>query len=88
MTDRLSDKDQIRIISRNLQPSLARHLVLAQASETFDAYYAAGMVVEKALANGVLDKVESAHKPKARNYSGNVDALFNPVVGVNHSKSY
>ena len=25
MTDRLTEKDQIRIISRNLQPSLARH---------------------------------------------------------------
>ena len=96
MTDRLSDKDQIRIISRNLQPSLARHHVLAQASETFNAYYAAGMVVEEALANGVLEKVEPAYKSKPRNSSRNANALFgnpspasssnpppNPTAGVN-----
>ncbi|KAI8535483.1 hypothetical protein RHMOL_Rhmol10G0178000 [Rhododendron molle] len=54
MTDRPSKKDQLRIISRNLQPDYAKHLVLAQASANFETFFDSGLTIEDALQSGIL----------------------------------
>ncbi|KAI8542836.1 hypothetical protein RHMOL_Rhmol08G0170500 [Rhododendron molle] len=78
MTERPSEKDQLRIISRNLQPDYARHLVLAQASTNFETFFDSGLAIEDALQSGILSMGETSNPPKAkpRAYSGNTNALF------------
>ncbi|KAI8551028.1 hypothetical protein RHMOL_Rhmol06G0153100 [Rhododendron molle] len=78
MTKRPSEKDQLRIISRNLQPDYARHLVLTQASANFETFFDSDLAIEDALQSGILSKGESSNLPKAkpRTYSGNTNALF------------
>ncbi|KAI8542837.1 hypothetical protein RHMOL_Rhmol08G0170600 [Rhododendron molle] len=78
MTDRPSEKDQLRIISQNLQPDYAKHLVLAQASANFETFFDSGLAIEDALQSGKLSKGESSNpsKAKPRAYSGNTNALF------------
>ncbi|KAI8542637.1 hypothetical protein RHMOL_Rhmol08G0153200 [Rhododendron molle] len=78
MTDRPSEKDQLRIISRNLQPNYAKHLVLAQASANFETFFDSGMAIEDALQSGILSRGEASNPPKVkpRAYSGNTNALF------------
>ncbi|KAI8568451.1 hypothetical protein RHMOL_Rhmol02G0200500 [Rhododendron molle] len=78
MTDRPSEKDQLRIISRNLQPDYAKHLVLAQASANFETFFDSSLAIEDALQSGILSRGESSNPPKAkpRAYPGNTNALF------------
>ncbi|XP_058185725.1 uncharacterized protein LOC131302948 [Rhododendron vialii] len=53
MTDRPSEKDQIHIISRNLQADFAKNLVLVQGPN-FETFYDSGLAIEEALQMGVL----------------------------------
>ncbi|KAI8568946.1 hypothetical protein RHMOL_Rhmol02G0240100 [Rhododendron molle] len=78
MIEHPNEKDQLRIISRNLQPDYARHLVLAQASANFETFFDSGLAIEDALQSGILSKGEPSNPPKAkpRAYSGNTNALF------------
>ncbi|KAI8547480.1 hypothetical protein RHMOL_Rhmol07G0199300 [Rhododendron molle] len=84
MTDRPSEKGQLRIISQNLQPDYARHLVLAQASANFETFFDSGLAIEDALQSRILSKD-----------SGNTNALFGSgtysntaTSGTNTSASY
>ncbi|KAH7841178.1 hypothetical protein Vadar_026661 [Vaccinium darrowii] len=70
MTDRPSDKDQMRIITKNLQPDLAQYMVTAQAHN-----FETGLSIEEALQSGVLKKGDPIPKPK-RNYIGNTSSLY------------
>ncbi|KAI8547481.1 hypothetical protein RHMOL_Rhmol07G0199300 [Rhododendron molle] len=97
MTDRPSEKGQLRIISQNLQPDYARHLVLAQASANFETFFDSGLAIEDALQSRILSKGESSNPPKAKPcaYSGNTNALFGSgtysntaTSGTNTSASY
>ncbi|KAI8524391.1 hypothetical protein RHMOL_Rhmol13G0146600 [Rhododendron molle] len=65
MKDRPSDKDQIRLIVRNLQPTLAKHMVMAQACSNFKTFFDTGLAVEEAIQLSILDKPEPLPpKPK------------------------
>ncbi|KAI8551460.1 hypothetical protein RHMOL_Rhmol06G0187700 [Rhododendron molle] len=80
MTDRISEKDQIRIISRNLLPDFAKNLVLVQGAN-WETFFDSGLAVEEALQTGVLTRTEAtssaaAPKAKPRAYTGNSTALF------------
>lgn len=80
MTDRPSEKDQIRIISRNLQPDFAQNLVLVQDAN-FETFFDSGLAIEEALQTGVLPRSDTsssslASKSKPRAYTGNNTALF------------
>ncbi|KAI8550549.1 hypothetical protein RHMOL_Rhmol06G0116100 [Rhododendron molle] len=75
MKDRPSDMDQIQMIIRNLQPNLARHMVMAQACSDFKLFFDTGLDVKEVVQLGILDKPEPAPKPK-KVYSGNSNALF------------
>ncbi|KAI8542777.1 hypothetical protein RHMOL_Rhmol08G0166200 [Rhododendron molle] len=66
MTERPSERDQLRIISRNLQPDYARHLVLVQASANFETFFKSGLAIEDALQSGILSKGESSNPPKSK----------------------
>ncbi|KAI8538346.1 hypothetical protein RHMOL_Rhmol09G0095700 [Rhododendron molle] len=48
MTDRPSEKDQIRIISRNLLPGFAKNLVLVEGAN-FETFFDSGLAIEEAL---------------------------------------
>ncbi|KAH7846295.1 hypothetical protein Vadar_012235 [Vaccinium darrowii] len=74
MTDRLSDKDQMRIITKNLQPDLAQYMVMAQA-HNFETYFETGLSIEEALQSGVLKKGDSIPKPK-QYYIENTSTLY------------
>ncbi|KAI8572792.1 hypothetical protein RHMOL_Rhmol01G0227900 [Rhododendron molle] len=80
MTERPSERDQFRIISRNLQSDYARHLVLAQAFANFEIFFDAGLAIEDALQSGILSRGESSssnpQKSKSKAYSRNSSALF------------
>lgn len=74
--DRPSDKDQIRLIVRNLQPTLAKHMVMAHACSDFKIFFDTGLTVEEAIQLGILDKPEPL-PPKAKKvYPGNSNTLF------------
>ncbi|KAG5549095.1 hypothetical protein RHGRI_014462 [Rhododendron griersonianum] len=80
MTDRPSEKDQIRIISRNLQPDFAKNLVLVQGAN-WETFFDSGLAIEEALQNGVIPRTEAApasstSKSKPRVYTGSSTALF------------
>ncbi|KAI8530220.1 hypothetical protein RHMOL_Rhmol11G0039100 [Rhododendron molle] len=47
--DRPFDKEQMRIITRNLAPDFARHLVVFQTTADFKTFYEVGLAVEDAL---------------------------------------
>ncbi|KAH7836661.1 hypothetical protein Vadar_004049 [Vaccinium darrowii] len=74
MIDRPSEKEQMRIITKNLAPDFVKHLVVFQTTADFRTFYEAGLAVEDALRTGIFEKGESA-KPK-RVYSGNSNTLF------------
>ncbi|KAI8560176.1 hypothetical protein RHMOL_Rhmol04G0235800 [Rhododendron molle] len=65
MTDRPSETDQLCIISRNLQPDYAKHLVLVQAFANFETFFELGLAIEDALQSGILSKGESSNPPKS-----------------------
>jgi hypothetical protein len=77
MMDRPSEKEQMRIITRNLEPDFAKHLVVFQTSADFKTFYEVGLAVEDAIRTGIFDKGESVSRPK-RVYSGNSSTLFGP----------
>ncbi|KAI8543461.1 hypothetical protein RHMOL_Rhmol08G0220200 [Rhododendron molle] len=56
MKEKPSEKDQIRMSVRNLQPPLAKHLILAQASFDFKTFFEIGLAVEEAVQLGILEK--------------------------------
>ncbi|KAI8542774.1 hypothetical protein RHMOL_Rhmol08G0165900 [Rhododendron molle] len=56
MTERSSERDQLRIISRNLHLDYAKHLVLVQASANFETFFESGLAIEDALQTGVLPR--------------------------------
>jgi hypothetical protein len=62
MIDRPSEKEQIRIITRNLSKDFAKHLVVFQASADFKAFYEAGLAIEEAIQNGIFEKGDSNPK--------------------------
>ena len=70
MVDRPSEKDQIRIIIRNLQPALASHLWASQTAASFQAFFEAGLAVEEGLQAGIWGKSEPP-KVKRTPYTGN-----------------
>ncbi|KAI8530377.1 hypothetical protein RHMOL_Rhmol11G0053400 [Rhododendron molle] len=80
MTDRPSERDQLRIISHNLHLDYAKHLVLVQASANFKTFFESGLAIEDALPSGILPRGESSssnpQKSKSKAYSGNSSALF------------
>ena len=66
MKEKPSEKDQIRMIARNLQPTLARHMTLAQASPDFKTFFEIGLAIEEAVQSGILDSNESISVPNFR----------------------
>ena len=46
MMDRPSETEQMRIITRNLEPDFAKHLVVFQTTADFKTFYEAGLAVE------------------------------------------
>ncbi|KAI8547725.1 hypothetical protein RHMOL_Rhmol07G0218000 [Rhododendron molle] len=81
MTECPSEKDQLRIISRNLHLDYVKHLVLVQASANFETFFESGLAIEDALQSGIPPREESSssnpQKSKSSAYSGNSSALFN-----------
>ncbi|KAI8550892.1 hypothetical protein RHMOL_Rhmol06G0142800 [Rhododendron molle] len=80
MTDHPSEKDQIRIVSRNLLPDFAKNLVLVQGVN-WETFFDSGLAIEEALQTGVLTRTKAsssavASKAKPRAYTGNSTALF------------
>ncbi|TNV98132.1 hypothetical protein C5H24_12630, partial [Xylella fastidiosa] len=59
MMERPSEKEQMRIITRNLEPDFAKHLVVFQTTADFKTFYEAGLAVEDALRSGIFEKGES-----------------------------
>ena len=59
MKEKPSEKDQILMIVRNLQPALARHMILAQASSDFKTFFETGLAVEEAVQLGILENADS-----------------------------
>ena len=86
MVDRPSEKDQIRIIIRNLQPALASHLWASQTAASFQAFFEAGLAVEEGLQAGIWGKSEPP-KVKRTPYTGNQAALF-PVNAAGTSSNH
>ena len=84
MIDRPSEKDQIRTITRNLQPTLVPHLIASQASANFQSFFEAGLAVEEGLRDGLFPKLEG-QKPKKTPYSGNQAALYGGTAGAGPS---
>ncbi|KAH7852473.1 hypothetical protein Vadar_025178 [Vaccinium darrowii] len=70
MTDRPSDKDQMRIITKNLQPDLAQYMVMAQA-HNFETYFETGLSIEEAIRDGILEKDGPTPKTKNNNSGDN-----------------
>ncbi|KAI8555290.1 hypothetical protein RHMOL_Rhmol05G0163200 [Rhododendron molle] len=48
MTERPSERDQLRIISHDLQPDYAKYLMLVQASTNFETFFEFGLAIEDA----------------------------------------
>ncbi|KAI8529862.1 hypothetical protein RHMOL_Rhmol11G0007100 [Rhododendron molle] len=96
MTERPSERDQLRIISRNLQPDYARHMVLAQATANFETFFDSGLAIEDALQAGILPRGESSsftQKAKPRATSGSDAPAFDSnraadVSQVQNAQSY
>ncbi|KAI8549166.1 hypothetical protein RHMOL_Rhmol06G0005300 [Rhododendron molle] len=63
LTDRLSEKDQIRIISRNLLLDFAKNLVLVQGA-SFETFFDSGLATEEALQIGILQRTKSLYTIK------------------------
>ena len=59
MKEKPSEKDQIQMILRNLQPALAKHMILAQVSSDFKTFFETGLAVEEAVQLGILENVDS-----------------------------
>ncbi|KAI8535425.1 hypothetical protein RHMOL_Rhmol10G0172800 [Rhododendron molle] len=78
MTERPSERDQLLIISRNLQPDYVRHLVPIQASANFETFFESGLAIEDALWSEILSMGEYSNPPKSKSraYSENTNALF------------
>lgn len=80
MTDHPSERDQIPIISYNLQPDYAKNLVVVQAFANFETFFEFGLAIEEALQTGILPKGESSssstQKAKPWAYFENSSALF------------
>ncbi|KAI8559665.1 hypothetical protein RHMOL_Rhmol04G0191100 [Rhododendron molle] len=91
MTERPSERDQLCVISRNLHPDYAKHLVLVQASTNFETFFESGLAIENALQTGVLPRGEfsssNLQKSKPRAYFGNSSALFGGSNYVNAATS-
>ncbi|KAH7843834.1 hypothetical protein Vadar_021227 [Vaccinium darrowii] len=97
MTDRPSDKDQMRIITKNLQPDLAQYMVMAQA-HNFETYFEMGLSIEEAIRDDILEKDGPIPKTKNNNsgdntpssstkHNSNQSAPINKItVQTNHSK--
>lgn len=83
MIDCPSDKEQMRIITRNLAPDFTRHLVVFQTTADFKTFYEAGLAVEDALRMGIFEKAEKIETKNKKVYSGNSSALF----GSNYQNS-
>ncbi|KAI8547531.1 hypothetical protein RHMOL_Rhmol07G0203300 [Rhododendron molle] len=64
MKEKPSEKDQIRMIVRNLQPALAKHMILAQASFDFKTFFETGLAVEEAVQLGILENTDSFSETK------------------------
>ncbi|KAI8530516.1 hypothetical protein RHMOL_Rhmol11G0065300 [Rhododendron molle] len=60
MKDGPLDKDQIRMTVRNLQPTLGKHMVMAQACSHFKTFFDTDLAVEEAIQLGIPDKPEPA----------------------------
>lgn len=75
MVDRPTEKDQIRMITRNLQPAFAKNLVLAHASAGFKTFFEVGLVVEEVLQMGILEKGDSNTRSR-KTYPNNNSNLY------------
>lgn len=75
MMERPSEKEQMRIITRNLEPDFAKHLVVFQTTADFKTFYEAGLAIEEAIQSGIFEKKEPIPKTKWV-HSGNTDTLF------------
>ena len=58
MTTRPTEKDQVRMVIKNLQPQLMKHLIV-QPLNTFEKLFDVGIQVEDAIRNGFLEKNKS-----------------------------
>ena len=75
MMERPSEKEQMRIITRNLEPDFAKHLVVFQTTADFKTFYEAGLAIEEAILSSIFEKKE--HVPKAKQvYPDNTHSLF------------
>lgn len=75
MIDRPSEKEQMRIITRNLSPDFAKHLVVFQATADFKTFYEAGLAVEEAIQSGIFKEKELVPNTK-QVYPDNTHTLF------------
>lgn len=77
MPDRPSEQDQVRMVTKNLQTYLKKHLI-SQPIHTFKDLFDASIQVQDAIHAGDLDKGEtSVARPKK--FGGNG---INPAVGT------
>lgn len=67
----------MRIITQNLEPDFAKHLVVFQTSADLKTFYEGGLAVEDAIHTGIFHKGESFSRPK-RIYFSNSNTLFGP----------
>ena len=83
MTDRPSDKDQMRIITKNLQPDLAQYMVMAQA-HNFETYFETGLSIEEAIRDGILGKDDPT--PKTKNINSRDDNALHANTSSSSTK--
>lgn len=77
----------MRIITRNLAPDFARHLVVFQTTADFKTFYEAGLAVEDALRMGIFEKAEKTETKNKKVYSGNSRTLFGNYQNSSNSNS-
>ena len=65
----------MRIITRNLSPDFAKHLVVFQATADFKTFYEAGLAVEEAIQSGIFKEKELVPNTK-QVYPDNTHTLF------------
>ena len=68
VTPKLSDKEQIRVMSKCLPLHLTKHMLYASSHTEFSVYYQHGLMIETAIRDGILEK---PIPPNRRNYSNN-----------------
>lgn len=77
MLDRPSEHDQVKMVTKNLQTHMKKHLI-ALPIRTFKDLFDTGLQVEDAIHAGDLDKAEtSVARPKRFGGSG-----VNPIASI------